>query len=96
MSGSFRKKFFKGTMPDPDPAGNPAPAEIRGVFDRVHEQAVAEMAGYDEMDLQEPIDEPYAVFGNKLGGLLFCSHHEMMHAGQIGLLRRLLGKATIR
>ena len=96
MSSAFRKKYFKGTTPDPDPAKNAAVGEIRAVFDRVYEQALAEMAGYHEKDLQEPIDEPYAAFNTKLGGLLFCSHHEMMHAGQIGLLRRLLGKAPIR
>jgi hypothetical protein len=96
MSSAFRKKYFKGTTPDPDPSKNPEVREIRAVFDRVYEQAVAEMAGYLETDLQEPIDEPYAAFNTKLGGLLFCSHHEMMHAGQIGLHRRLLGKAPIR
>ncbi len=96
MSSAFRKKYFKGTTPDPDPAKNPEVGEIRQVFDRVYEQAQAEMAGYLEEDLQETIDEPYAAFNTKLGGLLFCSHHEMMHAGQIGLLRRLLGKAPIR
>ncbi|HJN11999.1 MAG TPA: DinB family protein [Pirellulaceae bacterium] len=96
MSSAFRKKYFKGTTPDADPAKNPAPAEIRAVFDGVYEQALAEMAGYREEELQEPIDEPFAAFNTKLGALLFCSHHEMMHAGQIGLLRRLLGKAPIR
>lgn len=96
MSSAFRKKYFKGTTPDPDPAKNPEVAEIRAVFDRVHEQAVAEMAGYHQADLQDPIDEPVAAFNTKLGSLLFSSHHEMMHAGQIGLLRRLLGKSPIR
>jgi uncharacterized damage-inducible protein DinB len=96
MSSAFRKKYFKGTTPDPDPAKNPAVGEIREVFDRVYKKAQAEMEGYLEEELQEPIDEPYVAFNTKLGGLLFCSHHEMMHAGQIGLLRRLLGKAPIR
>ena len=36
MSSSFRKKFMKGTTPRPDPAENPAPAEIREVLERVH------------------------------------------------------------
>ena len=44
----------------------------------------------------EPVEMPYAVHANKLGCLLFCSHHEMLHAGQLGLLRRLLGKEPIR
>ena len=47
-------------------------------------------------ELDEPVDEPYALFPTKLGGLYFCAAHEMMHAGQIGLLRRLLGKETTR
>jgi hypothetical protein len=96
MSSAFRKKYFKGTTPMADPGKNATVEEIRTVFDRVYEQSLAKMAGYQEEDLQEPIDEPYAAFNTKLGGLLFCSHHEMMHAGQIGLLRRLLGKPPIR
>ncbi len=96
MSSAFRKKFFKGSTPDPDPSHNPPVAEIRAVFDRVYQQAVDEMAGYNEADLQETIDAPYAAYNTQLGGLLFCSHHEMMHAGQIGMLRRMLGKSPVR
>jgi len=96
MSSAFRKKYFKGTKPDPDASNNPSVEEIRAVFERVYEQTVLEMATFDEATLQETIDEPYAAYNTKLGGLLFCSHHEMMHAGQIGLLRRLLGKSPIR
>lgn len=96
MSSAFRKKFSKGTTPDPDPSHNPPPDEIRAVFDRVFDQSLQELAQISDAQLDEPIDEPWAAFPTKLGGLLFCSHHEMLHAGQIGLLRRLLGKAPIR
>jgi len=96
MSSSFRKKFMKSTTPNPDPAENPAPAEIREVLDRVHQQTLRELAEYNDNQLQDTIDEPYAVFNTKLGALLFCSAHEMMHAGQVGLLRRLLGKNPVR
>ena len=96
MSSTFRKKFSKGTAPDPDPASNPSPAEIRDVFDRVHRQMLAELPTYGEAVLDEPVDMPYAIYPSKLGGLYFCALHEMMHAGQIGLLRRLMGKATTR
>jgi hypothetical protein len=96
MSSQFRKKFSKGSKPDSDPGKNPAPAEIRDVFDRVHRQVLAELPGYGDELLDEPVDEPYALFATKLGGLYFCAAHEMMHAGQLGLLRRLLGKPTIR
>ena len=33
MSGSFRKKFSKGSLPDPAAENNPSPAEIRDVKD---------------------------------------------------------------
>ncbi len=96
MSSDFRKKFSKGTTPNPDPAQNPTPEEIRAVLARIHQQAMAELAGYSDTDLDTPVDEPHAVFNTKIGAVFFCSAHEMMHAGQIGLLRRLLGKTPIR
>jgi hypothetical protein len=96
MSSSFRKKFSKGTTPDPDPGKNPSPEEIRAVFDRVYEQTLKELPLVGNEVLQEPVEMPFAVVATKLGGLLFCSHHEMLHAGQIGLLRRLIGKSPVR
>ncbi|MEI7701208.1 MAG: DinB family protein [Planctomycetia bacterium] len=96
MSSAFRKKFSRGTTPDADPSRNPTVSEIRSVLDRVHEQSLLELAGFSESLLAEGVDPPFAVYPNKLGCLLFCSHHEMIHAGQIGLLRRLLGLAPVR
>ncbi len=96
MSGQFRKKFSKSTTPDPNPANSPSPADIRNVLGRVHQQVMIELPHYGDAELDEPVDEPYALFATKLGGLYFCAAHEMMHAGQIGLLRRLLGKETTR
>ena len=96
ISKAFLKKFAKQSTPDPDPANNPAPPEIREVFDRVHNQFLEEIAAYTDSDLGDTVIEPYAVFNTKLGSLFFCSNHEMLHAGQIGLIRRLLGKQPIR
>jgi uncharacterized damage-inducible protein DinB len=96
MSGKFRKQFSKGSTPKANPADNPTPEEIRQVLDRVHAQAMAELAETDDATLSEPVDEPYAVHPTKLGALFFCADHEMLHAGQIGLLRRLIGRAPVR
>ncbi len=96
MTSAFRKKFSKGTTPDPDSSKNPSPAEICGVLDRVYEQAMLELPTFTDAMLDEPVDMPYAAIATKFGGLLFCSHHEMLHAGQIGLLRRLIGKVPVR
>jgi hypothetical protein len=96
MTGKFRKQFSRGSTPNSDASVYPSPAEIRAVFDRVHGQAMMELADCSEQNLDEPIEEPYAVYNTKLGALFFCAHHEMLHAGQIGLLRRLLGKSPVR
>ncbi len=96
MSSRFRKQFSRGSTPDPDPENNPAPSEILAVLERVHQQAMQEMPGYSEEQLSQSVDEPYAVYANNLGAILFCAHHEMLHAGQIGLLRRYLGYVPVR
>ncbi len=96
MSSSFRKKFSKGTTPDPDPANYPSPDEILDTFHTVYKQAMDEVPNLTDEQLDNPIDMPYAGYGTQLGALLFCSHHEMLHAGQIGLIRRLLGKEPVR
>lgn len=92
----FVKMYGKGSTPNSAPADNLPPREIRDILTRVHNQAELEMPAFSNESLGEPIDMPYAVYPNKLGALVFCSHHEMLHAGQIGLLRRLLGKTPIR
>ncbi len=96
MTGSFRKQFSRGSVPLSDVTKCPPAAEIRATLDRVHAQVLVESAAFTAEQLHEPVDMPYAVEATKLGGLLFCSHHEMLHAGQLGLLRRLLGKQPIR
>ncbi|QDU29696.1 DinB superfamily protein [Anatilimnocola aggregata] len=96
MTSSFRKQFSRGTVPEPDPAKNPPIAEIRDTFDRVYQQALLELPQIAAATLDEPIDMPYAAYPTKYGALLFCSCHEMLHAGQIGVLRRLLGRAPVR
>lgn len=96
LSSTFRKQFSKGSRPQAEGEPYPSPEEIRGVLHAVHQQALQELAGYTEADLEAPVEEPYALFPNKLGALYFCSLHEMMHAGQIGVLRRLLGKTPLR
>jgi hypothetical protein len=96
ISKPFLRLFLKGTQPQSDPSVYPPPAEIRRVFDSVHRQAMAELPLAPAEELATQIPEPYAIFDNKLGALFFCASHEMLHAGQIGLLRRLIGKAPIR
>ncbi|MGI9515574.1 MAG: DinB family protein [Pirellulaceae bacterium] len=96
MSGKFRKTFGKGTTPSADRSLYPSRQEIRETFDRIYSQSLAEMVTYDDAALDDPVDEPYAAFATRYGALLFAGDHEMLHAGQIGLLRRLMGKPPVR
>lgn len=96
MSSKFRKMFGRGSVPVADATQYPSAAEIRATFERVHAQSLLEIPAISPEQLAEPVEMPYAVEATKLGSLLFCSHHEMLHAGQLGLLRRMLGMVPIR
>src|SRR5262249_25836672 len=75
---------------------NTSPADLRAVFDRAHEQVLREVRGLDEGELDQPVPHPPPFAPTKLRALLWCARHEMLHAGQIGLLRRQLGYAPLR
>jgi hypothetical protein len=96
MSSKFRKLFMRGTAPDRDRSAYPAPDEILSVLERVHQQMRLELPNFDGSFLDEPVDAPHAAFASRYGALLFAAHHEMLHAGQIGVLRRLCGKNPLR
>lgn len=96
ISNSFFKQFKKGSAPSDKVSDDPDVSEIRRVFDQVHERAIRELSAYTDEELDVKLPEPHAVFDTKLGSVFFCSAHEMLHAGQIGLLRRLLGKPPLR
>ena len=72
---------------EPRPEGD----GIRAVFDRVHERVMHNLADFPEADLDTPPLTPHKLAKTKLEILMWCGQHEMMHAGQIGLLRRQLG-----
>ena len=88
----FLTLFFRDSVPDPDPARYPNPAELRRVLDGVHDRVLAELADWPDADLDAPTLTPHKFCKTKLDCLRWCSAHEMLHAGQIGLLRRLLGQ----
>jgi hypothetical protein len=95
ISPAVLAQFGKGSIPEPDRARHPTPQELLQVLQRVHEQALSELPTIADADLDAPPVKPHSLFDTKLGSLFWCARHEMMHAGQIGLLRRLQGKPAI-
>ncbi len=96
IPGTFLTLFGYDSTPYADPARYPDPTEIRIVLDRVHEQVRCEVQELSAADLNGPLMKPHSRAKTKREVLLWCALHEMLHAGQIGLLRRLLGKAPRR
>lgn len=96
MSSKFRKLFMRGTTPVADREAYPAPSEILATLDRVHEQMRTEIVTFDGAQLDEPLGPPHAAYATRYGALLFAGDHEMIHSGQIGILRRLMGNPPLR
>jgi hypothetical protein len=95
MTSPVRKLFMKGTKPLSQ-EHYPSVSEIRGMLDRVSAQMELEVPNFEDAEMDQPVDPPYAAFPTRYGSLLFAAHHEMLHAGQIGVLRRLVGLEPVR
>jgi DinB superfamily len=93
ISQAFLKQFGKESVPDPEASKYPSPSDIRGVLDRVHAQTMRELAELPEAEWDVPPVKAHSLCKTKLEGVFWCAHHEMLHTGQIGLLRRLFGYA---
>ncbi len=95
LTTSFLESFGRDSVPDPDATNCPPPEEVRTGFDRIHERVLAELPSVADEALDEPPAAPHMLCKTKLECLHWCSHHEAVHAGQIGLIRRLLGYPPI-
>ena len=94
FSARFIELFGRGSTPQADRSRYPEPNEILDTLDRVHQQALGTIATFTDVELDEPqIGPPHRIFSTKLDALFWCARHEMLHAGQIGLLKRLQGNA---
>lgn len=96
MPGWLRKQFGRGSIPPVEGEGGPTKAELMAILERIHTTSMATVPSLSPELLSEPTEMPFAGYPIKLGALLFCPIHEGIHAGQIGLLRRLHGLDPIR
>lgn len=96
ISDAFIDAFKLGSQPVAGASNNLPLEEIQRVFDAVHEQVLAELPLVDNAELDTPVDPPHPAFKTKFGAIEYSSNHEFIHAGQIAMLRRLMGKPAIR
>lgn len=96
MPGWLRKRFGRGSIPPSDANEIPSNEALLDVLSKIHGVAMASMPTFSATQLMEPTEMPYAVHPIKLGALLFCPLHESIHAGQIGVLRRMHGLDPVR
>ena len=57
---------------------------------------VGSRAMVDNAELDWPAEPPHPRFKTKLGAIEYSPFHEYVHAGQIAMLRRLMGKPAVR
>lgn len=91
ITEEFISHFARESVPEMDPAKYPSIEEIRAVFDRVAIRLGEELPKLPEDELDKPILKPHPIAKTKLWSLLWCAQHEMFHAGEIALIRRMLG-----
>lgn len=83
--------FGKETVPQVDPAHYPTPSDIRQVYERVHQYVLKEVPKFPESEWDLPPFGEHPLAKTRGECLMWAGRHEMLHAGQIGLLRRLFG-----
>jgi hypothetical protein len=96
MPGWLRKRFGRGSFPPIEPADIPPKAVLLAILDRIHIASMNAVKTFTAEQLSEPTEMPFAAFPIKLGALMFCPLHESIHAGQIGMLRRMHGLEPVR
>jgi len=94
ISDDLLKAFARDSVPG-SAADYPPAAEIRRVFDRVHARVMEELPSYPDADLDLPPLKSHPLFAARIAGLRYAPLHEMIHCGQIAMIRRMLGQKPV-
>jgi uncharacterized damage-inducible protein DinB len=68
---------------------------LRGIFNQHRERLIAEVKRLSPAKLSEPLEKPHPMFSSVGQVINFMALHSMMHAGQITMIRRSLGRPPI-
>ena len=84
-----------GRTSQPDAVTGFTAEQIRSAFDAVHARVLEEVAAYPDADLDAAPLLPHPFFSTRIAGLRYAPLHEMIHCGQIAMIRRMLGQNPI-
>ena len=93
VSDAFIETFMRDS--DPSAITGLSAEEILATFDRVHARVMDELPHYPDADLDLPPLIPHDLFNTRIASLRYCPLHEMIHCGQIALIRRMFGQKPI-
>ena len=93
ISDAFLKSFSRDSLPEPETGFSAT--EIRAVLDRVYARVMAELPSYPDADLDRPPVAPHKLCGSRIAILRYAPLHEMIHCGQVAMIRRMLGQPPI-
>ncbi len=89
-----------GPVQSADKYSFPSPEAIREAMRETHQKVVSAIPKMNELELEKPCfgadGKPHPHYRTNAEAIAHCSRHEGFHAGQIALLRRLLGKPFLR
>lgn len=79
----------------------PSTESVLEIMHDVHRKTLAAIRGMSDALLAEPAyaadgRSPHPHYRDKRGAVAHCSRHEAFHAGQIAMIRRLLGRPFLR
>jgi hypothetical protein len=78
----------------------PTVETVLSTMERVHVQTCRDVSELDERFLAEAAfgaeGKPHPHYRDKAGAIAHANRHEAFHAGQIAMIRRLLGKSFLR
>jgi hypothetical protein len=96
LPAGFREAHGNDGAKKDGPEGFLSKAEYLALFDQVRGATIATVGGLTDADLDRPTTGPFAKFAPTLGQLLLLvSNHTLLHAGQISVIRRKLGKPVL-
>ena len=96
LDARWGKLFGKGSEASDDASLYPAPAELTRVLDEQYTMCLAFLEEQADSFFDQPSGHSTGMIETKLDLLLYLSRHELLHVGQIGLIRRVLGQTPYR